>query len=190
MDTNITWNNLQATTPSFTEKLNAALDELGIRAICKDLPIDHICVRLKNTAAVANLKTELEAVGHIISAVQVNGREISIIQLTEPINLGDWQTFGVELPNPKPNHNYEDGWEHVEFVLNVVENTMAGVRQAFIDTFPQLDIEKLKVEYSYSEDEPHAEGDQLPNPTVGLKVNGVGIKFHALPIQKVVGYID
>ncbi len=190
MDTNINWTSLQATTPSFTDKLNSALEELGIRDICKDLPIDHICVRLKDTAAVASLKTELEAVGRIISAVQVNGREISIIQLTEPLGLGDWRTCGIELPYPKPNHNHEDGWEHVEFVLNVGENTIAGVRQAFTETFPRLDIEKLKVEYSYSEDEPHAEGDQLPNPTVGLKVNGVGIKFHALPIQKVVGFIE
>jgi uncharacterized protein len=188
MDTKISWEKLQNQTEVFIDKLNIALDELGIRDICKNLEIDHICVRLKDTADVASLKQELEVVGKIISAVQVNGREIIIIQLNQPISLSGWQTYGIELPNPKPNHNYQDGWEHVEFVFSNVENTMDGVREAFIEKFPHLDLEQLKEAYSYSEDEPHADGDQLPNPTVGLKVNGVGIKFHANSIQKVVGY--
>lgn len=189
MDTKISWDNLQTQTEVFTDKLINALDELGIRDICKDLEIDHICVRLKEAADVENLKRELEVVGQIISAVNVNGREIMIIQLNKPISLGYWQTHGIELPNPKPNHTYQDGWEHVEFVLSSVENTMESVRRAFMDRFPHLNIGQLKEAYSYSEDEPHADGDQLSNPTIGLKINGVGIKFHANPIQKVVGYL-
>lgn len=185
----INWHILQSQVKAFSEKLEAALEELGIRDICNDLEIDHICVRLKNTADVKSLKRELEVVGQIISAVNVNGREIMIIQLNQPLSLGNWQTSGIELPNPKPNHNYQDGWEHIEFVLTNVENTMDGVREAFTEKFPHLDLEQLKETYSYSEDAPHADGDQLPNPTIGLKVNGVGIKFHAHPIQKVVGYI-
>ena len=188
-DTKINWNSLLSQTEVFTDKFINALDELGIRDTCKDLEIDHICVRLKDTADVENLKQDLELVGEIISAVHVNGREIMIIQLDQPISLGDWQTHGIELPNPKPNHNYQDGWEHVEFVLRGAENTIDGVREGFIKKFPRLDLEQLKEIYSYSEDEPHADGDQLPNPTIGLKVNGVGIKFHANPIQEVVGYL-
>ena len=93
----------------------------------------------------------------------------------------------MELPYPKQNHDYADGWEHIEFVLNDAENTMDGVRRALQEKF-KLDFDLLKSKYNYSEDEPHAEGDQLPNPTIGLKVNGVGIKFHAKPIQEVVGF--
>lgn len=188
MNTKISWSTLQTQLADFSERLNTSLQELGIQDICTDLSIDHICVRLKETNDVENLKQELELLGKIISAVNVNGREIMIIQLNQAIDLGHWKTFGVELPNPKPNHNYHDGWEHVEFVLSDAENTMHGVRKAFTEKFPNLNIQKLKDDYSYSEDEPHADGDQLPNPTIGLKVNGVGIKFHANPIQKVVGY--
>lgn len=188
-DTKVNWNSLLSQTEVFTDKLINALDELRIRDICKDFEIDHICVRLKDTADVKSLKQDLELFGEIISVVNVNGREIMIIQLNQPIGLGDWQTYGIELPNPKPNHNYKDGWEHVEFVLSNIENTMDGVREAFTEKFPHLDLEQLKEVYSYSEDEPHADGDQLPNPTIGLKVNGVGLKFHANPIQKVVGYL-
>lgn len=182
------WELLQAQVGVFSAKLDAALEELGILEQCKGLEIDHICVRLKNGADVDDLKIQLSEAGQVISSVNVNGREISMIQLNEALNLGSWQTYGVELPYPKQNHNYTDGWEHVEFVLNGADNTMEGVRQTFINTFNNLDREQLESDYSYSEDEPHADGDQIPNPTVGLKVNGVGLKFHANPIQVVVGF--
>lgn len=183
----INWHILQSQIKAFSEKLEVALEELVIRDVCKNFNIDHICVRLKDSSDVESLKQELELVGEIISAVNVNGREIMIIQLNQPISLGDWQIYGIELPNPKPNHNYQDGWEHVEFVFPNVKNTMDGIREAFTEKFPHLDLGQLKEAYSYSEDEPRADGDQLPNPTISLKVNGVGLKFHANPIQKIVG---
>ncbi len=183
----LTWEILQSQVEAFSRKLTSALEELGIMEECKDLLIDHICVRLKNNNDVAELKNELSGFGQIISSVEVNGREISILQLSQPLQLGFWQTYGVELPYPKQNHDYADGWEHIEFVLNDAENTMDGVRRALQEKF-KLDFDLLKSKYNYSEDEPHAEGDQLPNPTIGLKVNGVGIKFHAKPIQEVVGF--
>lgn len=184
----VSWKMLQSQVKEFSEKLNSALEELGILDACKDLQIDHICVRLKDDADVDKLKNELSEVSRVISAVNVNGREIAIIQLNQALNLGLWQTYGVELPHPKPNHSYADGWQHVEFVLSGAENTMNGVREVFSKSFSSLDVEKLKTDYSYSEDEPHADEDQIPNPTVGLKVNGIGIKFHANPIQVVVGF--
>ena len=186
--TPLSWDSLQLQLNSFTQKLHSALDELGIRNECAQLAIDHICVRGKEPADVAALKAELEVVGEVISAVNVNGREIFIIQLAKALKIGSWETRGVELPYPKPHHAHADGWEHVEFVLPDAENTLEGVRDAFFQTFPQLNIDTLQAKYSYSEDEPHADGDQIPNPTVGLKVNGVGIKFHAHPIQVVVGF--
>lgn len=184
----VTWETLQAQIEMFSAKLDSALHELGIFEQCKNLEIDHICVRLKSTVDVDDLKIQLSEAGQIISSVNVNGREISMVQLNEALDLGSWKTFGVELPYPKPNHSYADGWEHVEFVLKDAENTMDGVREAFALSFQDLDKETLENVYAYSEDEPHAEGDQIPNPTIGLKANGVGLKFHANPIQVVVGY--
>ena len=182
------WQTLQEQVAVFSKRLNEALLEIGIQEECKGLEIDHICVRLKDSTDINNLRNELEGFGQIISAVQVNGREIMIIQLYQPLNLGLWQTYGIELPYPKSNHKYEDGWEHAEFVLKGAENTMGGVRNAFSDKFTTLDRELLESKYSYSEDEPHADGDQISNPTIGLKVGGIGIKFHANPIQVVVGF--
>lgn len=189
MDTNtLHWNDLQFNTGIFSVKLKQVLEKLGIYQICTDLEIDHICVRLKKPETVESLKNELLRVGQLISSVNVNGREISIFQLKDPLMLGAWKTHGVELPYPKPDHSYSDGWEHAEFVLKGLENTMSEVRKMFFRTFTNLDIEELKLKYHYSEDEPNAEGDQTANPTIGLKIDGVGIKFHASPIQTVVRF--
>lgn len=178
----VTWESLLMQAEVFSGKLR-------MLEACKKLSIDHACVRLKNSTDVQSVKESIAAGSEeIISAVNVNGREIVMVQLTEPLPLGHWQTAGVELPFPKPNHNYEDGWEHVEFVLEGAENTLDGVREAFFKTFPQVSREQLEADYQYSEDEPQADDDQMPNPTIGIKVNGVGLKFHANPIQQVVGH--
>lgn len=55
--------------------------------------------------------------------------------------------------------------------------------------FPNLDFQKLKDLYSYSEDDPYSEGNKLPNPTISLKVGSICLKFHTYSIQKVVGFI-
>ena len=91
METKVTLNNLQSQVEKFTEKLNTSLVELGILDNCQNLEIDHICIRLKDTANVQSLKKELEAIGQVISAVNVNGREIMIFQLIQPISLGKWR---------------------------------------------------------------------------------------------------
>jgi predicted metalloenzyme YecM len=184
----ISWVALQGNIEPFTRKLFSALTELGILEQCQKLSIDHICVRLEDVASVDHLKQQLVKVGQIISSIPVNGREIIIFQLSQALDLGPWHTYGVELPYPKSSHSYADGWEHVEFVLAGAENTMNGVRQAFKKTFLKLDKDQLAAEYAYREDEPQAAGDQTPNPTISLKVNGIGLKFHARPIQAVVGF--
>jgi predicted metalloenzyme YecM len=184
----ISWTHLRAQVEDFALKLHAALAALGIREACADLKIDHMCLRLKRNSDVDQLKLELSEAGEIISAVTVNGREILIIQLDDPFSIGPWRIPAVELPYPKPNHAYADGWEHVEFVLDGAENTLDGVRHTFAAKFPTLNMAELRDMYHYSEDMPEADADQIANPTLALKVNGVGLKFHAKSIQEVVGY--
>jgi predicted metalloenzyme YecM len=182
------WALLRTEINDFSDKLNAALAQLGILDQCKGLKIDHICVRLKHNSDVNRLKAQIVEAGRLISTANVNGREIAILQLHSPIMIGPWKVSGVEMPYPKLGHAYEDGWEHVEFVLNGAANTMDGVRQAFTEKFPNLAIDELRKDYGYCEDAPLADGDQIPNPTLGIKINGVGLKFHAHPIQVIVGH--
>ena len=149
--------------------------------------MDHVCIRLGHRDDVTALKNELLKNGHrIISDTAVAGRTIFIFLLREPFVLdATWRVPCLELPYPKRGHSYADGWEHVEFVLPCAENTMEALRAAFFERFKRMTKKKLK-EFSYTESEPKAEGEQLPNPTISLKVGFVVIKFHARPIKEVV----
>lgn len=188
MNTFLSWGDIRKEVESFGVRLQNSLTQLGILEACKELSICHACVRIKNPDNVTELKEKVSQVGKIISSATVNGREILIIQLDTPLVIADWSISGIELPYPKQSHSYEDGLEHVEFVFSNTENSMDAIREKVLETIKNVSIEELKQKYSYSEDEPQAEGDQKPNPTISIKVNGVGIKFHALSIQDVVGF--
>lgn len=186
MNTFLSWVDIRKQEQSFGLRLQNALNQFGILDKCKDLSICHACVRIKNPDNVTELKENVSEVGKIISSAIVNGREILIIQLDIPLTISDWHVRGIELPYPKQIHAYENGLEHVEFVLSGTENTMDAIREKLFEIMENVSIEELKQKYSYSEDEPEVEGNQKSNPTIALKVNGIGIKFHALSIQDVV----
>ena len=180
--------NLLSSTNAFAARLEAILNDLQMFGVCKALQMDHICVRTSSVEQTEHIHNSLELVGSTISTAEVGGRLIHIIQLTEPVQVGHWETNAVELPYPKQNRPYTDGWEHVEFVLPGTENTMTDVRGVFDSLFPHLVQSRFVEQYQRKDDEPKASGDQLPNPTIGIKAAGIGIKFHARSIQAVVGY--
>lgn len=170
----------------FAERFVTVLKDLGLYDACLYLEMDHVCIRLNDSTDVFHLKSELEEVGVLISATRVNGREIYIIELNEPLQIGPWSVSGIELPHPKPGHSYKDGWEHAEFVFPIKENSLDAVYSNFMEYF--LNMQVAEGLYSLKKSNPHAEGDQIPNPTVAISCKGIGIKFHARSIQEVVGY--
>tara|TARA_B100000508_G_scaffold19515_2_gene13042 strand:- start:6194 stop:6763 length:570 start_codon:yes stop_codon:yes gene_type:complete len=179
---------LLSSTPAFAARLEEVLESLQMADACRDMKMDHICVRLNSGLEVLKLKVELEQIGSTISTANVNGRDIHIIQLEQPILVGRWETLGIELPHPKPGRTYDEGWEHVEFVIPGLFNTMIDVMRSFESHFPHLKQPPFVGQFQLKADEPEAEGDQMPNPTIGIVSAGVGVKFHARPIQEVVGY--
>lgn len=183
------WTALEHTLPEFSRKLEDALSEIGIGQHVANMSIDHICVRFAEPSHLGQLKKELGTIGTVISTEEVGGREVSIIELNEPIELAHWSISAIEIPYPKQNHAYEDGWQHVEFVLSGAENTPEGIENAFSEHFPHIEKANLVEKFHYKIDTPQASNDQIPNPTIELVAsNNVEIKFHANPIQKVVGY--
>ena len=178
---------------SFSNRVVDALSELRIYDAIHGLELDHVGMRVADVELIETLKAELAEAGECISAVNVNGREIDIFQMHEKFYIGNWAVRGVELPYPKEDHRYEDGWEHVEFVLEEAEDengemTMGSVKTAFFAKFPNLTEGVLRRDYEYKESEPEAERDQMPNPTISIRVGGVVLKFHGNSIQDVVGY--
>lgn len=187
----IGWAALTHDTGSFLDKITGFLTHLEILDVAEGLYADHIGIKLSKAEDVECVRGGLESYGHIISSAQINGREIFIFQLDEPIIMLGWRISYVELPYPKlGGRTHSEGWDHVEFVIPSDAIDLDGFRAAFCECFPELDIEALAGQGIYSESMPQAETKQLPNPTIVLRSDnfGVTIKFHPKPINEIVGY--
>ena len=182
------WDDFQKTLSPFGIEVTRYLKKLGIFDVVQFLVADHLGIRLKNSNDVLVLKQELLQEGRCISSAVVNGREIYIFALNQALQVGSWTIPCVELPHPKPEHPYTDGWEHVEFVIPSSAMSLVELRVDFKEISPTLDIELLKRKNEYFESEPSAEADQLRNPTIELRRRvGLAVKFHPWSIQEVVG---
>lgn len=175
---------------AFTLRLEQMLSKLEMLDVCKGLRMDHVCVRLSQADQVQELERDLLVLAQCISTAQIAGRLIHIFELSEPLQIGQWFTRGVELPYPKPAQSYRNDWEHVEFVLPEAENNMRSLREAFDRRFPHLSNSKFCQLYQRKDSEPNAAGDQIPNPTIAIMLGGVTAKFHPRSIQEVVGYTE
>ncbi len=178
----------QSALVEFGERISRYLDDLGISEETSRLQSDHIGLRMKDISSIESLKNELRERGDLLlSSAIVNGREIDIFKLATPLSVCGWTIPCIELPYPKPDHDYPDGWEHIEFVIPSSADTMDMLREDFLRYFPNIDIDPLKQTGQYSESEPVSETRQLPNPTITLcKDKGTAIKFHAKPIETIV----
>ncbi len=171
----------------FEDRLFQYLTELGIFEKVRPLFADHLGLRFKDVGDIQALKNDFRVKGVMISSAIVNGREILIYKMGVPIQLQDWLIPCIELPYPKPDHSYPDGWEHIEIVIPSSATTLDELRHDFQNFFPEINIESLKQKGQYSEDEPKSESDQLPNPTITLRKNkNTTIKFHARTIEEIV----
>ena len=80
--------------------------------------LDHICYRVETLPIYLSLKKMLSQQGPILSEEEVGGRLISTFKLNKPIIYQRRQINCIELPSPKQGSFYEQGYEHVEFVIN------------------------------------------------------------------------
>jgi predicted metalloenzyme YecM len=164
------------------QKLPAFLDEVftyiaKLHLDVSGLPIDHIALRYKNKADVDALAAELKKQGTIISDAMIKNRVIYIFKLHQPLIYKNYQIPCIELPYPATPHKYpQDGWEHVEFVLET--DNPNNFEEVFNQKFPGQKYE-LHI--------PEVEGEQLLNPSIVFKkYPGLAIKFHPSSIEKVV----
>lgn len=185
----ISWNELLGELPKFAQDLTEYLAELGVQDTVANLSADHVGLRIANPDDIELLKKELNTLGTCISSANVNGRQILLYQLHEPISVGNWKVSCIELPYPKKDHRYMDGWEHMELVIPSTAGTLEEMRTVLLNTFPMLDLDRFEAAGQYEESLPYSEEDQLPNPSLIFeKYRGLGVKFHPRPIQEVVGY--
>ena len=128
---------------------------------------DHICYRVASLERYEELKNSLETFAVLKNESPVNGRAICIFQLKEPINFAGMSTDCIELPAPKTNSPYTEGWEHAEIVVH-------GTLEEFIKQYPEIafDLSAFQKEM---------------NREVAVKTpEGFRIKFHERSILAVI----
>jgi uncharacterized protein len=149
----------------FIDGVNLGLDRVGVgRDELKMM--DHACYRVTSVIryreVLANLGTQLRLLG----AAPVNGREISTLEIIDPVVHGGWTVPYLELPEPKPDNKYPEGLEHVEFVI-------VGSLEDFISRHPDLNFD-------------HTGMEKRPNRELGYRDDGLSVKFHNMPLGEVV----
>ena len=88
----------------------------------RDWVVDHVCFRTETwseyqslVAAISNPTHDLY--GTVLSHAEVNGRPITTVRLSEPLQVrGKW-IEAIEIPAPKENQFYKSGYEHIEVLI-------------------------------------------------------------------------
>ena len=132
----------------------------------KNWSIDHLCYRVIDKNAYHQKKCDFSNFSKLLVESEVNGRLISTFKLNEPILYEDRIIDLIELPEPKPNNNYKEGFEHFEVIVPVPFQTL-------IEENPHLhfDLSGLKKDF---------------NQELKLKLDSVQIKFHQMSLESVI----
>lgn len=127
--------------------------------------LDHLCYRTVSLENYEQKKTELATIAQLLGETPIAGRSIATFRFNTPIRYDNWRIDAIELPAPKPNSNYKEGLEHIEFVLY---DDLA----TFTEKYKTLPLETHIVNGI--------------NPAVGLQLGEYAVKFHLLSLPVVV----
>lgn len=152
----------------FLDHIFAYLSEKEIAV--DNYELDHICYRVETEESYQELKKALKNLGELLTESQIGGRAIASIKLAKPIIYQHRQIEVVELPAPKKGSFYKEGFEHVEFVINVPF-------EAFMETYSHLNFITKDLKKSV-------------NQGVTLKETDFSVKFHHHTLEYVIRYLD
>jgi len=155
------------TTP-FLEKIFAALEKDGVDVSWYEL--DHICYRTDTLEKYNELRHKFLEYGILLVEFQIGGRAISTFKLCEPIIFGERKIWCIELPSPKEGRFYPDGYEHVEFVINLEFNK-------FIELYPQVNFDTRAI-------------SKEVNADIIISYNGFSVKFHHNTLEYVIKHLQ
>ena len=116
----------------FLTQLFQNLSSIGVDLL--GLTIDHIAYRASSVEEGDALKQEWLQTGTLLKAAQVNGREVDIFGLSDPVQFESWSISCLELLYPKPSKPY-GGWDHVEVVLGPYTSSVDMLRERLLERF-------------------------------------------------------
>lgn len=180
----------------FEAQILALLDTLDLAD--KALFCDHVALRVNSIASADALQEAFSRLGNIISDNVINGRPILIIELDTPLTLGQFSIDCVELPYPSDKAYPQEGWEHIELVIESTAEDCQNLSQDLMTLCPTLrpllqpkqlssepefePYKAIKVKMS----SPKGDKERLANPTIAFKRGNVCIKVHSHGIKTVI----
>ena len=204
--TNISYEQLTQSWPAFEAQILALLETLDLAD--KALVCDHVALRVNSIASADALRDAFSCVGKIISDNIINGRTILIIELDTPLTLGQFSIACVELPYPSDKVYPQEGWEHIELVIDSKATECDTLNQDLLALCPNLSallpseqaaepvlssspdlssqglasLAGIKIKMS----SPKGDKERLANPTIAFKRDDVCIKVHPHGIKAVI----
>ncbi|WP_413473154.1 VOC family protein [Shewanella baltica] len=204
--TSISYEQLTQSWPAFEAQILALLETLDLAD--KALVCDHVALRVNSIASADALRDTFSRVGKIISDNIINGRTILIIELDTPLTLGQFSIACVELPYPSDKVYPQEGWEHIELVIDSKAKDCDTLSQDLLALCPKLSallpseqaaepvqssslglnsqgiasLAGIKIKMS----SPKGDKERLANPTIAFKRDDVCIKVHPHGIKAVI----
>jgi len=163
----------------FLEQIFKALSADGIDI--SSFELDHLCYRVGTMERYAELKRKLMEEGTLLGEHQIGGRPIASVRLHVPFTVQNRSIAVIELPAPKPgspsrlpfdsaldrrSKSYPEGYEHVEFVVDMEPNEFAA-------RYPALDWDL-------------SGAHKTVNADVRRNYDGFSVKFHRLTLAVVI----
>ena len=148
----------------FLNRVFSSLDEDDIDISSYEL--DHICYRVETNERYDELREKLLEVGILLTEAQIGGRAISSFKLDKPIIYRNREICCVELPAPKPKRSYVEGYEHVEFVIDVSF-------EEFMAAHPKISFDM-------------GASTKEINPDITIDYDGFVVKFHHNTLEYVI----
>lgn len=131
-----------------------------------DWEMDHICYRVENRERYLEVRASLDQLGTLLSEANISGREIASYALDQPILFEGKSIPLIEIPAPKAESPYPEGYEHVEFVVNESLET-------FVACHPWIAFDVKGMH-------------KVVNPEVRLPLGVLSVKFHTQSLAEVI----
>jgi len=128
--------------------------------------IDHLCYRSSTEKDYHELKLLFSSLGSLLIESVVNGRLISTYKLHQPLFYKSWKISLLELPAPKKDRVFKNGFEHIEVVVDVSF-------EALKNEYPQLAFKESGLKKTI-------------NKELELPLGDRAIKFHHLSLESVI----
>lgn len=157
---------------SFYQQASTFISQLHLRTseLANNLSgcyIDHVCYRVSDLARYEVLKKFFLSFSQLLTETPVNGRPIATFQLSHPIPVrGAKPVKVVELPAPKLQSLYVEGFEHIEYVLPTSFSYFLHLNPAF-----RTAHEIIWKDF---------------NPEMRVKIDAQNVKFHYAPLNEII----